>query len=491
MGWTITGATGKVVRVKPFGGPFVVMLAIAAAAAVVSFRSVYEPDLGWHLAQGRENLSGRLVRTNVFSFTYPDHRQHYTSWLSETSAYAAWRLGGDAAIQMLQAVTVAAALSFVYLACRVQAAALPSLAILVLGFFVLEPRAIPRPHLVSFAGIAACSWLIQQAIASRSARPLWWGLPMVALWSNLHGECVFGVLLIGTFALAELARPSALTRRDAVRALTIAMGCTAALLLNPYGWGLLQYLYENVSVPQILSIAELQPAYLPTYLAFFVYVGVAVLLLLSLPRRLTLTEALTAVVFAAFGFRYLRLTPLVFLATAPMLAARLTVFTARGLDGRAMLATALAAAVFVSRVPLTTLVGGVRVGSAHPDVIFSEGALAFARTEGLNGPVFNSHNLGGWLAWTMYPDVRVFQDSRLQAYPPEHFRAILDASRSQSAWDALMSGVDWAVLSVPRPNALSGAGRFPPEAWATVHADEAVEILVRRNGRYAAIAARQ
>ena len=97
-------------------------LAIAAASALVSFRSVYEPDLGWHLAQGRENLSGRLVRTNVFSFTYPDYRQHYTSWLSDTSAYAAWRLGGDAAIQALQAVTVAAALAFVYLACRVQAA---------------------------------------------------------------------------------------------------------------------------------------------------------------------------------------------------------------------------------------------------------------------------------------------------------------------------------------------------------------------------------
>jgi hypothetical protein len=116
--------------------------------------------------------------------------------------------------------------------------------------------------------------------------------------------------------------------------------------------------------------------------------------------------------------------------------------------------------------------------------MFPERALAFARAEGLNGPVFNSHNLGGWLAWTMYPDVRVFQDSRLQAYPPEHFRAILAASRSQPAWDALVSGADWAILSLPRPNALSGAGA-PAGHWATVAEDEAVEILVRRSGRYA------
>ncbi len=462
-----------------------VVLAIAAASALVSFRSVYEPDLGWHLAQGRENLSGRLVRTNVFSFTYPDYRQPYTSWLAETSAYVAWRLGGDAAIQALEAVTVAAALAFIYLGCRVQSTVLPSIAILVIGFFVLEPRVMPRPHLVSFAGLAACSWLIQRATVARSARPLLWAIPMTALWCNLHIESVFGVLLIGLFAFAELARPAALTRREAARAVAILAGCAAALLVNPYGWGFLTYLYENSSVPQTLSIAELQPAYLPAYRAFVVYVAIGALLLVSLPRQLPLSETVTFLLFAALGYRYLRLTPLVFLTTAPLLASRLTVWTTRGLDGRAVLATALAAAVFVSRVPLATLVGGVRVGEVHPDVVFSKRALAFARAEGLNGPVFNSHNLGGWLAWMMYPDVRVFQDSRLQAYPPEHFRAILDASRSQAAWDALLSGVDWAILSVPRPNALSGAGRFPSVTWATVYEDEAVEILVRRNGRYA------
>jgi hypothetical protein len=476
--------------VKPLGG-VVVAVAIAAVSILVSFRSVYEPDLAWHLAQGRENFYGRLVRSNVFSFTYPDYRQRYTSWLTETAAYAAWQVGGDAAIQTLEALTVAAALALVYLACRVQGAALPSAAILILGIFVLEPRVIPRPHLVSFAGIAACAWLIERAIDSRSARPLRWAMPLVALWSNLHGECVLGVVLIALFACGEFARPSALTRREAVHGLTIAAGCAMALLLNPYGWGILEYLYENLSVPQVLSIAELQPAYLPAYRAFFVYLAVAAVLLASMPRRLTLAEALTAIVFGALGWRYLRLTPLVFLATAPMIVHRLTLWTARGVDGRAMLAMALVASVFVSRVPLKTMVDGVRVGGLHPDVIYSPGALAYAMTHELNGPVFNSHNLGGWLAWTMYPEVRVFQDSRLQAYPPEHFRAILDASRSQPAWDALVSGVDWAILSLPRPNALSGDGRFPPDAWAIVYSDDAVDIVVRRSGRYAALAALQ
>jgi hypothetical protein len=141
-----------------------------------------------------------------------------------------------------------------------------------------------------------------------------------------------------------------------------------------------------------------------------------------------------------------------------------------------------------SRHPSIAVGSEFHAGDLHPPGIFSSRAIAFARDVGLRGPLFNSNNLGGWLAWTMYPDARTFQDSRLQAYPPEHFQRILDASRSQAGWNALVRDVDWAMLSTPRANALSGAGRFPPTDWATVFWDEAIEILVRRSGEYAELA---
>ena len=83
----------------------------------------------------------------------------------------------------------------------------------------------------------------------------------------------------------------------------------------------------------------------------------------------------------------------------------------------------------------------------------------------------------------------MFQDSRLQAYPASHFSAILDASESQPAWDAFTANVDWAVVSLPRPNRLSGAGRFPHADWATVYWDQAVEVFVRRTGAHADVSA--
>lgn len=467
---------------------FFIVLALVVAASVLSFRTIYEPDLGWHLAQGREDAAGRLVRTNVFSAPFADYRQHYTSWLFDSGIYAAWTAGGDTAVQALQAALLAAMFFALYRACRVRSGVAPAIAVSILAFLVVEPRAMPRPHVMSFAAFAVVAWLIERAKDSRRSAPLLWAIPLAALWSNTHTESVFGVLMLGAFAAAEFVRPAALTRHEAVRALGITAASAAALLLNPYGWGLFAYLYENATVPGLLGIAELQPAYLPVYRAFFAYVVIAALFLAIGWRRATLADAAALVIFAALGARYLRLTPIVVFATAPVLALRLTEWTRRGLDGRALVVTAAAAAIVLSRIPLPALVRGVDAGTLHPPSVFSPSAERFIRDEQLTGPVFNSHNLGGWLAWTQYPAVRIFQDSRLQAYPPDHFRRILDASRSQAAWDDLLEGLDWAVLSRARENILSGAGRFPVNSWASVFFDDAIEIVVRRDGRYAELA---
>jgi hypothetical protein len=150
--------------------------------------------------------------------------------------------------------------------------------------------------------------------------------------------------------------------------------------------------------------------------------------------------------------------------------------------------SALAVAVVMSRLPVDAWTAALRPATIFPETYFSSNGIRFIRSERLAGPIFNSHNLGGWLAWELYPDVRIFQDSRLQAYPPEHFARILAASQSQASWDALVAGVDWAVLSRQRPNNLSGVDRFPVDKWRTVFWDEAIAILVRRQGTFAALA---
>jgi hypothetical protein len=457
-----------------------------AAAALLSFRPIYEPDLWWHLAQGRENAAGHLVRTNLFSFTYPDYRQPYNSWLFDLACYLAWQALGATGIQVLQAVFITLTLVTLFGACRIRAPAWSVAAILAIGLFVLEPRAIPRPHLFSFAAFAACTLLIETAAARRSAAPLWWAVALVGLWSNAHVECVFGVVLLFVFAASEWVWPRRLPRAEAGRALTIAMAAAAATLLNPYGWGLWQYLYENLSVQGVVAIAELLPPSWPGYRAFYAYVALTAVVLIADRRGFALSDTVVFGVFAAFGLLHLRETPLVLCVTAPLAAQRLAGLTARGLDYRAILATSVCAALALSRIPPPVLLRGFAIGAeaVEPPQFFSNSAIDFTRRTGLSGPVFASVNLGGYIAWKMYPAARIFQDTRFQAYPPDHFRTTLAASRSQDEWNRLVAGVDWAMVSVPRPNQLSGAGRFPVSEWRSVYQDGAIEIVVRKEGKF-------
>lgn len=467
-------------------------VAMTAGACLISFRSMYEPDLWWHLAQGREAAAGHLVRTNLFSFAYGDYRQLYTSWLFDLGAYLLWTRAGGVAIQAVQALLIAATLWITVLACRVRASAAATFAVCVFGWLILEPRAIPRPHLFSFAGMAACVWLVERARASQSAKPLLWVLPLVALWANVHVECVFGIGLVGLFGLCEWIRPRSLPRGEAARVMGIGAAALLCTAINPYGFGLLRYLYENSFVPQVISIAELQPPYLPNYRGFFAWAILGGALVAFRRRTMTFADAAIIAVFGLLGFRHLRLTPLLFLVSAPLVARCIDDLQAFRVDRRAVAVAALVAVALMSRVPVPDLARNFEVGrhALMPPAFFSEPAMAFARERGLEGPVFTSMNLGGFVAWKLYPSARVFQDARLQAYPSSHFRAIRDASRSPVGWAGLTGGVDWAVLSLPRVNELSGVGQFDRAEWGTAYRDQAIEIVVRRTGAFGALAAR-
>jgi hypothetical protein len=477
-------------RMRVSRGSWAGTVAIAAGAVLVSFRSAYEPDLWWHLAQGREAAAGALVRTNLFSFAYRDYPQHYTSWLFDLGTYVLWTRAGGAALQLVQALLIAAALGLTALACRVRASTAATIAACLFGWLIIEPRALPRPHVFSFAGFAACVWLVERARSARSWRPLQWVPPLVVLWANVHVECVFGIALVGLFGLCEWIRPRTLPRADALKVIgiaTIALLCTA---INPYGFGLLRYLYENTFVPQVLNIAELRPPYLPNYRGFFAWVILGGMLVFVRWRTVTLAEAASIAVFGLLAFRHLRLTPMLFFVSAPLVARCIDELQRFGVNRRAAAAAALVAAGLLSRVPIPELVRNLDAGSPAltPRAFFSAPAMAFARERGLAGPAFTSLNLGGYVAWELYPSAFVFQDARLQAYPASHFRAIMDASRSREGWDAITAGVDWGVLSLPRVNELSGIGQFDPDEWGSAFRDEAIEIVVRRSGPYGALA---
>jgi hypothetical protein len=350
-----------------------------------------------------------------------------------------------------------------------------------IAVWVIESRAMPRPYLVSWIGFAVLAAAFTGALGE--ARRTMWLVPVaIALWANAHSEAVLGAVLVCIVAVCE---------RDRRWAVTAALSVLATLV-TPYGWGLWRYLYENTAVPVVLRIAELQPPSLEGYAPFYVYLVVLGAALASAPRRLRLSEIAIVVFAAALGLRYIRFTPIVVFATAPMLSARIAWAVARGLDARAALVTAAGLFVVFAPASPARMASAWRVGEAAlaPPGIYSRDAVSFIQAHRLDGPMFNSMNLGGYLDWTLGGGT--FVDSRLQAVPASWFEALTSAAASEdpAVWAALVKDCDWAIVSLARQSDIGGVDRFDAAEWVPVFRDRAAEILVRRDGRYAELGAR-
>ena len=64
------------------------LFALFCFTAILSFTNIYNGDVWWSLAEGREIVSsGVLQNTNKFSFTFPDHHWISAQWLFSLTAY--------------------------------------------------------------------------------------------------------------------------------------------------------------------------------------------------------------------------------------------------------------------------------------------------------------------------------------------------------------------------------------------------------------------
>jgi hypothetical protein len=88
--------------------------------------------------------------------------------------------------------------------------------------------------------------------SERGQAPSPWLLPLIALWANLHGGFVFGLVLVGGFALDAMWNADRPRRRSvALRWAAFGVGALIACCATPYGWG------SILAARKILDLGEL------------------------------------------------------------------------------------------------------------------------------------------------------------------------------------------------------------------------------------------
>jgi hypothetical protein len=220
-----------------------------------------DPDMFWQIKVGQWIVANHAVPfTDIYSFTRAGDPWTSSSWLSQVLFAQAFDLGGWAGVVILTALATATAFALLaHVLCRFLPplqAGLVVCAVLVLAM----PHLLARPHVLAMSVmIAWASGLVSASGRGKAPSPSL--LPLMVLWANLHGGFVFGLALVGAFALDALWNADAAQRTRVVLGWAFfAIAALGASCFTPYGWGSLLAARDILGLGEALSlIGEWRP----------------------------------------------------------------------------------------------------------------------------------------------------------------------------------------------------------------------------------------
>src|SRR6478609_7367265 len=220
-----------------------------------------DPDSYSHLALGRWIIAhGAVPTVDPLSQTMAGQPWVAFEWLSEVIYTLAYNLAGWAGIAVLAAIVVAVTFALLAHLLEAQVGRVPTL-ILMMGVFALAaPHVVARPHALALLPMVAWTASLLRA-REQGVAPSWWLLPVMTLWTNLHGSYTIGLALILPIAFeAVWYAPAAARRLTALRWAAFAAAAGVASLINPYGPEMLLVTWRTINLGDALNIvSEWQP----------------------------------------------------------------------------------------------------------------------------------------------------------------------------------------------------------------------------------------
>ena len=441
----------------------------AVFAAVASRFPVNDSDLFWQLQIGRWVVDhGALYTHDTFSSTLGGTPVPVNQWLGQVILWLAFAVGswwGVLAVRVVTVFVLATVTAWAAIARSSRpaigaVAAFPGLA---LSRFVWADR----PELL---GLALFAIFVPTALAARGGdRRAQVGLvALMALWPNVHGGFVVGVVLLAVLGLEAAIFAQAERRRAFLGFTALAI---LATFLNPLGAGVYaspEWHFANPprfiqewGVPDVTTF--------PGLLFATTLLGALALALLRPSGRTA--EAAILAPLAFLSLAALRHMPLFAIASAPFLAERISALWPRlASRGRAREPWIVAA-------PLATVVLVAALVSAprEPDLSgYPVGALDALHAH--DGALFNEYDWGGFLVW-FAPEHPVFIDGRLEPYAAAILDDYREAIGAHARWSAVLD--KWRIgLVLVRP-ASALAVRLREAGWSSLYRDDDTVLLSR------------
>lgn len=201
---------------------------VSLLVGLVSLMTTIGGDALWLAAMGRAVVEAGGVPRGVPYAVSDSSEWVNVPVLSELVFYAVARAGGERGLLLLHLAAVSAGLAALAWDARRSGASHRAitglLALLVLG--VVLSVLVVRLQLFSLALLPLLLVLLRSE-ARRPSRRIWLLVPLLALWSNLHGAALVGLAVAGAYLVAER------SRREPWVAVGLIVASISALCLTP------------------------------------------------------------------------------------------------------------------------------------------------------------------------------------------------------------------------------------------------------------------
>jgi hypothetical protein len=364
--------------------------------------------------------------------------------------------------QLVGATGLTLLLVFIGLACAVllhrsippdlrgRAAVLP---LLILTTYLLCFRTFVRPHLFTLMMICLLSFSLERWRRSRRLAEIAWLIPLHALWVNLHGAYLFGVVLLGLvsavvgglalFPRLQRSADETFSGRDFVQLAGVAAASAVMCLVNPYGFSILEFSLRMSEANQYIkeAIWEWRSPFVTggTDPWFVVYCAELVLLWISVLGRLRRRPWLDAVIALVISFqsaRANRFVPYLGILGLPIMARFWCAWATAQVPAGGRQLRLLLDGALVALLVITAAGPGAAFGPrAFRPLGFGFGGpmayqeVAAIRRMGLRGNIYNEYRDGALIIYALYPLVRPVMDARIDVYGERLWREYV-ASRS-------------------------------------------------------------
>lgn len=439
-------------------------MALAAFVTVLANASglLGDPDTYWHIVVGRWILAHHAVpHADIFSYSKAGAPWVPHEWLAETifaPLYDGWGWNG---LVLVTALSLAATLAILTRALLRWLEPVHALAAVAAAWGLILAHLLARPHILTLPIMVLWFAALVDARERDRAPPLWLAA-LMALWANLQGGYMFGLVFAALFAgEALLAAPNRVARLVVIKQWgTFGVVSLAASLLTPNGFAGWWLPFHLLSMKFALSVlVEWQSPNFQTVQPLEIWLVVALALALGFGVKLPLTRIAMLLLLLHMSLAHRRQAEVLGLV-APLLVAPAVGAFIRNRSRRHQAAALFAYAPLVRK----------------PDVYTPSAALNFAAAHDLTGPVFNDYGFGGYL---IFSGVKPFIDGRTDMYGDAFVKRYVEATRGVTGELPAMLDqyhATWTLFAAKSPavtlmDHLTG--------WKRVYADDTAVIHVR------------